>query len=140
MVTLIERSIVLLLVAGLLIGVAAVLRPFTTAILFGTILAIAVWPLRQAMTRWGLGHGMAAFCLLLLSLLVVALPVLMVAPALTDHLTVGTQRVQTYFATAPEQPAWFASVPILGTRLGRVWDEVARAGGNMLMMLEQAIG
>jgi len=57
MVTLIERSIVLLLVAGLLIGVAAVLRPFTTAILFGTILAIAVWPLRQARTRWGLGMG-----------------------------------------------------------------------------------
>src|SRR6478752_5614136 len=39
MVTLIERSIVLLLAIGLLIGVVAVLRPFTTAILFGTTLA-----------------------------------------------------------------------------------------------------
>jgi hypothetical protein len=49
MVTLIERSIVLLLlVVGLLIGLGAVLRPFTTAVLFGTTLAIAAWPLRQA--------------------------------------------------------------------------------------------
>jgi predicted PurR-regulated permease PerM len=136
MVTLIERSIVLLLVIGLLIGVMAVLRPFTTAILFGTTLAIAVWPLRQALIGWGLGRGLAASCLLLLSLLIVALPVLAAAPALTDQLTVGIQRVQTYFATSPEQPTWLASVPIFGTRLGSVWDEVARAGGNVRMVLE----
>jgi hypothetical protein len=39
--TMIERSIVLLLVIGLLVGVLAVLWPFATAILFGTALAIA---------------------------------------------------------------------------------------------------
>src|SRR4051794_40853248 len=136
MVTLIERSVVLLLVVGLLIGVAAVLRPFTTAILFGTTLAIAIWPLRQTMIGWGLGHGLTALCLLLLSLLIVALPVLAVAPALTEHLTAGIQRIQAYFAATPEQPAWFASVPILGARLGRVWDEVAQAKGNLRMTLE----
>jgi hypothetical protein len=38
---LLERAVLLLLFAGLVIGVLAVLRPFTTAILFGTILAIA---------------------------------------------------------------------------------------------------
>jgi predicted PurR-regulated permease PerM len=135
-VTLIERSIVLLLVVGLLIGVAAVLRPFTTAILFGTTLAIAIWPLRQTMIGWGLGHGLTALCLLLLSLLIVALPVLAVAPALTEHLTAGIQRIQAYFAATPEQPAWFASVPILGARLGRVWNEVAQAKGNLRITLE----
>jgi predicted PurR-regulated permease PerM len=135
-VTLIERSIVLLLVVGLLIGVAAVLRPFTTAILFGTTLAIAIWPLRQTMIGWGLGHGLTALCLLLLSLLIVALPVLAVAPALTEHLTAGIQRTQAYFAATPEQPAWFASVPILGARLGRVWNEVAQAKGNLRITLK----
>src|SRR3954468_12071174 len=107
MVTLIERSIVLLLVIGLLIGVAAVLRPFTTAILFGATLAIAVWPLRQAMIGWGLRRGLPAAVLLL----VVVLPVLTLAPAMSGHLGAGIQRVQRYFATAPEHPAWFASVP-----------------------------
>jgi len=44
---LLEHAILLLLFAGLVIGVLAVLRPFATAILFGTILAIAAWPLRE---------------------------------------------------------------------------------------------
>jgi predicted PurR-regulated permease PerM len=135
-VTLIERSIVLLLLVGLLVGVAAVLRPFTTAILFGTTLAIDVWPLRQALIGWGLGRALAASCLLLLSLLIVALPVLAVAPALTEHLTAGMQRVQAYFASTPEQPAWFANVPFLGARLGRIWDELAQAKGDLHTTLE----
>ncbi|WP_158258309.1 AI-2E family transporter [Rhodopila globiformis] len=140
MVTLIERSIVLLLVVGLLVGVAAVLRPFTTAILFGTTLAIAAWRLRQALIARGLPRGLAAAILLLLALLVVALPVLAVAPAMTSQLGSGIQRVQAYFATAPERPAWFAGVPLLGARLARVWDEVARAGGNLHAMLEPYSG
>ena len=44
----IERSILALLLVGLLIGVVAVVKPFTTAILFGAALATAVWPRRQA--------------------------------------------------------------------------------------------
>jgi hypothetical protein len=48
MMKLIEYSIVLLLVVGLLVGVLTVLWPFTTAILFGATLTIATWPLRQA--------------------------------------------------------------------------------------------
>ena len=40
----IERSILALLLVGLLIGVIAVVKPFTTAILFGAALATAVWP------------------------------------------------------------------------------------------------
>jgi hypothetical protein len=44
----IERSILALLLVGLLIGVVAVVKPFTTAILLGAALAPAVWPRRQA--------------------------------------------------------------------------------------------
>ena len=84
---LIEYSIVLLLVVGLPFGVLTVLWPFTTAILFGATLAIAGWPLRQVMIGWGLGHSMVAALLLVLSLLVIALPVLVMAPILTDQLT-----------------------------------------------------
>jgi predicted PurR-regulated permease PerM len=131
MVGMIERSIVLLLVLGLLIGVAAVLRPFTTAILFGATLAIAAWPLRQALVGWGLGSGVAAALLLLLSLLVVALPVLIMAPILTEQLRRGIQGAQAYLAAAPEQPVWLAGVPFVGGGLTRIWNEVVQAGGNL---------
>src|ERR1700756_3171150 len=114
-VGLIERSVVLLLVLGLLIGVAAVLWPFATAILFGATLSIAGWPLRQALVSWGLGGALAAALLLMLSLLVVGLPVVIMAPILTEQLVLGTQAVQNYFAAAPEQPAWLAGGPPAGS-------------------------
>ena len=57
---LLEHAILLLLFAGLVIGVLAVLRPFTTAILFGAILAIAAWPLRDFLLRCGLKRGLDA--------------------------------------------------------------------------------
>ena len=63
----IERNILALLLVGLLIGVVAVVKPFTTAILFGAALATAVWPRRQALVRRGLGRGSAAALLLMLS-------------------------------------------------------------------------
>ena len=66
---LLEHAILLLLFAGLVIGVLAVLGPFATAILFGTILAIAAWPLREFLLRRGLKRGLDATLLLLLSLI-----------------------------------------------------------------------
>jgi predicted PurR-regulated permease PerM len=135
-VALIERSILVLLVVGLLIGVLAVVRPFTTAILFGASLATAAWPIRQALVRRGLGHGLAAALLLLLSLVIVVLPMLAFAPHLADQMVRGTQRVQSYFAATPEQPAWIKSVPLLGRRLGLAWDRIVEVKGNLRALLE----
>src|SRR5215472_3214040 len=135
LVTLIEYSIVLLLVIGVLVGVLTVLWPFTTAILFGAILAIAIWPLRQAMVRRGIGHGAAATLLLLISLVAIALPVLIMGPILTDQLTQGMQSIQAYFAQTPAQPAWLAGVPLVGNQLARIWDELHRAGGDVVAAL-----
>src|SRR6201995_1884412 len=95
---LIERSILVLLFVGLLVGVLAIVKPFTTAILFGAALATAAWPLRQALVRRGLGGGTAAALLLLLALVIVALPILVVAPHLADQMVRGADRVQSYFA------------------------------------------
>src|SRR3954465_9397698 len=93
---LLERVVLLLLFAGLLVGVLAVLQPFATAILFGAILAIAGWPLRDLLLRYGLSRGLAATLLLLLALAVVVLPLLAVAPGLGERLTQGASRLQAY--------------------------------------------
>ena len=132
----IERSILVLLVVGLLIGVLAVVKPFTTAILFGASLATAAWPLRQALVRRGLGHGPAAALLLLLSLVIVVLPMLLVAPHLADQLVRGTQHVQEYFAATPEQPDWMRSLPLGSRRLGAAWDRVVEVKGNLRALAE----
>src|SRR5215475_15952404 len=133
---LLEHAILLLLFAGLVIGVLAVLRPFSTAILFGTILAIAAWPLREFLLRCGLKRGLAATLLLLLALAVVVLPLLAMAPGLAERLTQGASRLQDYFASAPQVPSWLAGLPIVGERLARIWDQAMLAEGGIRAVLE----
>ena len=91
----IERSILALLLVGLLIGVIPIVKPFTTAILFGAALATAAWPMRQALVRRGLGRGSTAALLLLLSLVLVVLPLLAFAPHLADQLGDVASRNET---------------------------------------------
>ena len=135
-VALIERSILVLLVVGLLIGVLAIVKPFTTAILFGAAVATAAWPIRQALVRRGLGHGSTAALLLVLSLVVVVLPMLVIAPHLADQLNLGVEGVETYFAATPQPPAWMSGVPLVGPRLAAGWQRVVEAQGNVRTLLE----
>jgi len=135
-IAVIERSVLVLLVAGLLIGVLAVVKPFTTAILFGAALATATWPMRQALVRLGIGRGSAAALLLVFSLVLIVLPMLVVAPHLADQMVRGAERVQTYFASTPGRPAWIAGLPLVGRRLVAAWDRVVEAQGNLRTLLE----
>ena len=41
------------------------------------------------------------------------------------------QTVQSYIAAAPARPVWLTSVPLVGSRLGQIWDQVYRAGGDI---------
>ena len=133
---LLERAFLLLLFAVLLLGILAVLRPFITAILFGAILAIAAWPLRDFLLRRGLKRGLAATLLLLLALAVVALPLLAMAPGLGERLAQGAGRLRDYFASAPQIPSWLAGLPVVGDRLAGMWDKMLLAKGNFWTMLE----
>src|SRR6516225_6243511 len=133
---LLERAVLLLLFAGLLLGILAVLRPFGTGILFGAILAIAAWPLREALLRRGLSRGLTATLLLVVALAVVVLPLMALAPGLGERLTQGAGRLQDYFASAPQVPSWLAGLPIVGERLARIWDKMLLAKGNFWTMLE----
>jgi len=133
---LLEHTVLLLLFGGLLLGILAVLLPFTTAILFGAILAIAAWPLREFLLRCGLKRGLAATLLLLLALALIALPLMAVAPGLAEHLTKGADRLRGYLAGAPQIPPWLAGLPLVGERLTRMWDQVMRAQGGIRAVLE----
>jgi predicted PurR-regulated permease PerM len=135
-VALIERSILVAIVVGLSIGVLMIVKPFTTAILFGATLATAAWPVRQALVRHGLRRGPAAALLLLLSLVLVVLPMLVVAPHLADQRTRGIQGVQSYFAATPEQPAWIEGTPLVGRRLAAAWDRVVQVQDNLRALAE----
>jgi predicted PurR-regulated permease PerM len=82
--TLIERLIALGAVACLLVGVALVLRPFVTGILFGSIIVITTWPIRDWLVRQGLSVGLTATVLLLVAVGTVGVPAIILAPGLEN--------------------------------------------------------
>src|SRR5215468_8786241 len=133
---LLERTVLLLLFAGLLLGILAVLLPFTSAILFGASLAIAAWPLRDFLLRCGLKRGLTATLLVLLALALIALPLMAVAPSLAEHLTQGADRLRDYFASAQRVPSWLAGLPIIGERIALLWDKTMSAEGGIRALLE----
>lgn len=132
----IERVVLVLLFLGLLVGILEVLRPFATAILFGAALATATWPFRRALVRRGLSHGTAAALLLLSSIALVAVPVLLIAPSLTDQLSQGIQRAREYFAASPQRPGWIVGMPFVGPRLAAVWDRLVEAEGDLRAVVQ----
>lgn len=126
--TLIERLIALGAFAGLLFGVALVLRPFITGILFGMILVIATWPVREWLVRHGLSVSITATVLLLIAIGTVGVPAIILAPGLGERLVDGVQRVEAYFAGSPALPNWVAHFPWAKESIGRLWSSLADPG------------
>ncbi|HYZ61282.1 MAG TPA: AI-2E family transporter [Acetobacteraceae bacterium] len=125
---LIERAIVLLLFALLVLGVAIVLRPLATAIAFGTILTVATWPLRMGLVRAGLRRGLVATVLLVASLALLAAPVVLVAPKLSTTLADMGQRLEQRLQNLPDTPPdWVTGIPVVGSRIDQAWQKAAQA-------------
>src|SRR4051812_41430819 len=128
---LIERLVVLLLFAGLLLGVALILRPFVTSILFGTILVLATWPLREWLMRKGLSRSLTSVVLLLLAIACVAVPVIAISPSLGERLVEGAHRVQGFLAGVPETPGWIVRLPLVGKAADGLWLDLIRREGAL---------
>jgi predicted PurR-regulated permease PerM len=132
MATMVERAVVLLLLGGLLLGVALVLLPFLTAVLFAAVLAVATWPLRSALVRLGLPRGLVALVMVLLGLALVGLPLLATAPRLVSRIGEGARVVQAGLAALPQAPPdWVSDMPVVGERLSRAWRNLAGGEGGL---------
>jgi len=128
----IERALALGLVSLLLWGVAQVLYPFAMAILFGAFIAIGTWPLRDALVTRGLRPSMAAATLFTGILLLVALPVLMMAPALPEQIRVGVEVARIAIENAPEAPpSWVSGIPLVGDHVARFWSRAIEARSDI---------
>lgn len=129
---LIERALALGLVALLLWGVLRVLYPFVMAIAFGGFIAIGSWPLRQALVARGLSPVRAAMAMLVVVLLLVAAPIILIAPGLPDQIREAVEAVRVVLANAPvEPPSWLAALPLIGGHASGIWTTVIDAQGDI---------
>jgi predicted PurR-regulated permease PerM len=123
---LIERVVAVALFVGLLTGVALVLAPFTTAILFGGIIVIATWPVHEWLLRKGLSNGVAALVLTLASIALIVVPAVILAPRLGGQLVELFSRAQKMIDETPDLPAWLTELPVVGTRIKQFWSQLVR--------------
>lgn len=123
---LIERMVAVALFVGLLIGVALVLFPFTTAILFGGIIVIATWPVHEWLLRKGLSNGLAALVLTLASIALIVVPAVVLAPRLGGQLVELFNHAQKLIDETPDLPAWLTGLPVIGSRIKQFWSQLVR--------------
>ncbi len=128
---LIERAVVLSLFIVLIGAVLLILRPFTTGLLFGTIVAIAAWPICVRLTQWGMSSSNAAIVMLLLLLTFVLVPIALAAPGLAADVKTLGERAAAWLGSSPKLPEWVAGIPLVGDQISDQWNRVF-SGGNQL--------
>jgi predicted PurR-regulated permease PerM len=111
------------LFAFLLLGIWLVIRTFAVGLMFGTILAIAAWPLRNWLVHRNLSSRIAAGIMLILALFVVLLPVIMIAPGLADDVQKMTEYARDWLAMAHPVPGWIEAIPFAGSKLAQRWQD-----------------
>jgi predicted PurR-regulated permease PerM len=123
---LIERVVAVALFIGLLCGVALVLAPFTTAILFGGIIVVATWPVHQWLLRNGISNWLAAVLLTLVSIALIVVPAIVMAPKLGGQMVELFNRAQKVIDETPDLPAWLTDLPVVGARIKQLWLQLVR--------------
>lgn len=120
----IEKAVVVALFAALVFGVLMILKPFSVAILFGGILAVASWPVRVALTRRGMSPLWASIVLLIVALLLMIGPIVVVAPTLAADVRALFGDVQDELERGLAAPGWLTSVPVAGPWISENWDRL----------------
>ena len=116
--TTIRLGVVLLLAAWCF----QIVRPFLIPVLWGIIIAVAVYPgfRRLENALHGRGH-LAAVLITLVMFIVLLVPTFMLADTLVDGVTGIADRMQAGTLDIPPPPASIAGWPIIGESLDRYW-------------------
>ncbi len=131
---LVQTTLGVLFIGGLLFASFRVLRPFLGAVIWATMIVVATWPAFRALEarlRNRRFWAVAVMMVLLMTGLVV--PLFLAIATLLDN----AERMLAWAAAlkdvrVPPPPDWVASVPVVGDALRGFWDQVAAAGINAL--------
>ncbi len=135
-----ERLLLGALLTGLAVGCALVLRPFATAVAWAVIMVLCAWPI-YAWLRRRIGAALAASCMIGLFALLAALPVVIVATGGALDAAALNARVQAWLAAGlPSAPLWLYRLPLVGTRLGDLWNGWAADLSRMFAFFKPYLG
>jgi predicted PurR-regulated permease PerM len=131
--------------AGLIFALAAlcyrIFSPFLTLMVWALILAVAVYPLHQALARRiGGQQGIAATLLVLLGVALIVVPTAVLMSSLGDSVRQFFEAVQAGTLQIPAPRPGVEDWPIVGARLQRVWSQAHSDLPALVQSLQPKIG
>ena len=98
-------------------------RPFIGPIVWGVIIAIAIFPIHRALlTLLGGRNGLSASLLTVVMLVVLVWPTVVLTGALLDNLQLLSDTLDAGSLDVPPPPEGVASWPVIGPTLYQFWD------------------
>ena len=131
---LVRSSLSVLFMVGLIAASFWILRPFLPAVLWGTMIVVAAWPLmlRVEALLWG-RRALAVTVMTLAILLVFAVPFSLAVGTLVSHLDEIVDWAQSLKSLRlPAPPDWVESVPLVGAKIASAWGHFASSGPEEL--------
>jgi len=112
-----------------------VLSPFTSALIWGTMIVISTWPVMLQLERWLWGRrGLAVAVLTIGLLLILMVPLGLAVAALVGNAPQISDWLKTLqTATIPPPPDWIAGIPLAGSKLAEIWHQLASEGREGLV-------
>ncbi|WP_194270208.1 AI-2E family transporter [Candidatus Methylospira mobilis] len=126
----IDRFIGIAMIAVLIAGCFAVLRPFLSAILWAVILSFSTWPVYQWVVRSVAGGKTVASGLMVLLIAVVMIvPLVLLGTSLADNITALVEMVRHVLSEGlPRPPAWLIRLPVVGVHMYGQWQAMEGSG------------
>ncbi|ODU09432.1 MAG: hypothetical protein ABS84_08435 [Rubrivivax sp. SCN 71-131] len=129
----------------LLVGATLwVLRPFLGPTVWATMVVVASWPLMLRLQRLAGGRRwIAAGTMTLLLLLLLVVPLVVAISTIVENADelLGWTRAAAAYRPPSEAPPWLLGVPLVGSWLGRLWEQAVAAGlGTWLQQLTPYAG
>ena len=135
-----DRLLLWALLTGLTVGCALVLRPFATAMAWAVIMVLCAWPI-YAWLRRQVGAVLGAVCVIVLFAFIAALPVAIIATGGAIDAAGLNARVQAWLAAGlPSAPLWLYRLPLVGARLGDLWNSWAADLSAMFAFFKPYLG
>lgn len=123
----VRRALDVSIHVGLLVLLTAacllILRPFIPLVIWGIIIAIAVYPAYRKVRSWLGGHGTwAAVLCTLIFLGILIIPVALLAGTLIDGVRTLSTHVREGNFSIPPPPASVRTWPLVGQPLSNIWN------------------
>jgi predicted PurR-regulated permease PerM len=111
-----------------------ILRPFIPAMIWAATIVITTWPAMLALqAKFGGRRFLATTVMTVALLLVLVLPLTIAIATIVGHgdeIVAWTKGLSTL--ELPRPPDWVATVPAVGERINREWNDLATAGPGAL--------